>query len=528
MLGGERRMARLKYFVRAVLSGYLLLGTNILYTLASVPLALHYLSTAEFGLWAMASQLTAFLGLVDAGIGNAAGRLLVDEKDNKENTAYGSLVQTAALVNAVQGLMVIGLAVAISFTAAPLLELPSERYSAFRALVLGQGLILGVQLMCRIFGNLLVAHQRNDAGNYLNSISLVFSFAVLWLSFAFGAGVMALVWSQLAGALLTLLLAWFGCYRLKLLPEPGKWGRLSWARFSEMFSFGQRIFLLLLGAQLIHLSPTLIVTRLLGLEAAAVWSICTRPFLLLLQIITRIFDASAPAFAEMIVRGEDARLLSRFRSLAAAVLSLSVVAACLLFLTNQPFITVWTSGKIGWPKTNDLLLGFWLIALAATHVHSGFAVQTKILGALPYVVCAQGIVFVVATVGLLTGTSFSGTAALLMMAVVTSCTFSLPYSLSLISRYFKIPLAAIIRTLVALPARLLLYLAVLSAVLWWATEPLVEPVQLVLRVIAMGLPAGILLIRVGVEESVRHDFVTRAPSVLTRPLRLIVGLKSDA
>jgi O-antigen/teichoic acid export membrane protein len=517
-------MARLKYFVHTVLSGYLFLGTNILYTLASVPLALRYLSTAEFGLWAMASQLTAFLGLVDAGLGNAVGRLLIDEKDHKESTAYGSLVQTAALVNAVQGLMVIGLAVVISFTAAPLLQLPFERYSAFRALVLGQGVVLGVQFMCRIFGNLLVAHQRNDAGNYLNSISLVFGFVVLWLSFAFGAGVMALVWSQLAGALLTLLLAWFGCYRLKLLPEPGKWGRVSWARFSEMFSFGQRILLLLLGTQLVQLSPTIIVTRLLGLEAAAVWSICTRPFLLVLQIVTRIFDAGAPAFAEMIVRGEDARLLSRFRSLATAVMSLSVVAACLLFLTNQPFVTVWTSGKIGWANTNDFLLGLWLLALTATHVHSGFAVQTKILGALPYVVCAQGVVFVGATVWLLSWTSLSGTAVLLTTAMIASCTFSLPYSLSLTSRYFKIPLGAILRTLVALPAKLLLYVAALAAVLWWATEPLVEPVQLVLRIIGMGLPAGILLIRVGIEESIRQDFVTRAPSALTRPLRLIVGL----
>jgi hypothetical protein len=223
----------------------------------------------------------------------------------------------------------------------------------------------------------------------------------------------------------------------------------------------------------------------------------------------------------MIVRGEDARLLSRFRSLATAVMSLSVVAACLLFLTNQPFVTVWTSGKIGWANTNDFLLGLWLLALTATHVHSGFAVQTKILGALPYVVCAQG---VGATVWLLSWTSLSGTAVLLTTAMIASCTFSLPYSLSLTSRYFKIPLGAILRTLVALPAKLLLYVAALAAILWWATEPLVEPVQLVLRIIGMGLPAGILLIRVGIEESIRQDFVTRAPSALTRPLRLIVGL----
>ena len=516
-------MARLKYFIHSVLSGYLLLGTNVLYTLASVPLALTYLSKAEFGLWALASQLTAFLGLMDAGMGNAVGRMLVDEKDRKESTAYGSLVQTAALVNALQGLMITALALVGGFAAAPVLKLPTELYSVFRSLVLGQGLILGIQFACRIFGNLLVAHQRNDAGNYLNSVSMIFSFVVLWLSFALGAGVMALIWAQLAGALLTLLLAWFCCHKLRLLPVAGKWGRLSWAQFSEMFSFGQRIFLLFLGTQLIHSSPTIMVSRLLGLEAAAVWSICTRPFLLLLQIITRIFDSSAPAFAEMIVRGENERLLARFRSLSAAVVSVSVAAGCLLFLSNQPFVSLWTAGKIGWSSANDMLLGLWLIALVAGHLYSGFAVQTKALGALASVVFAQGVVFVVVAVWLIAETRFSGTVVLLTIGLLASSTVSLPYSMLLTSRFFKVPVGVLAETLAAAPLRLLLFLAPLAAGLWWVTQPLDELPQLLVRVVGISLPAGILLMRVGLDDSVRKDFLTRAPSLLTRPLRLIIG-----
>jgi len=45
-------MSRLKKFTFSLLSGYVLLGANIFYTLASVPLALHYLTKPEFGFWA--------------------------------------------------------------------------------------------------------------------------------------------------------------------------------------------------------------------------------------------------------------------------------------------------------------------------------------------------------------------------------------------------------------------------------------------------------------------------------------------
>jgi O-antigen/teichoic acid export membrane protein len=44
-------MSRSKHFISGLLSSYAAIGVNILYTLASVPLALHYLDKDEFGLW---------------------------------------------------------------------------------------------------------------------------------------------------------------------------------------------------------------------------------------------------------------------------------------------------------------------------------------------------------------------------------------------------------------------------------------------------------------------------------------------
>ena len=64
-------MSRIKRFAHSLVSGYVFLGANALYTLASVPLALHYLSKPEFGLWAVATQIAGYLMLIDFGLGTS-------------------------------------------------------------------------------------------------------------------------------------------------------------------------------------------------------------------------------------------------------------------------------------------------------------------------------------------------------------------------------------------------------------------------------------------------------------------------
>ena len=96
-------MSRIKNYASSVATGYLSLGANILYSLASVPLALHYLTREEFGLWALVSQLAWYLMLIDTGMSNATGRHLIDHKDDRASGGYGSVLQTGLTVLGAQG-----------------------------------------------------------------------------------------------------------------------------------------------------------------------------------------------------------------------------------------------------------------------------------------------------------------------------------------------------------------------------------------------------------------------------------------
>src|SRR5215210_1309533 len=117
-------MSRRIDFTKALASGYGVLVANALYILVSVPLALTYLSKTEFGLWALVSQLSAYLALVDFGMAGSISRALVDHKDDKRTADYGTVVKTGALVTVVQGLLVAVLGAAFAPALGAIMEIP--------------------------------------------------------------------------------------------------------------------------------------------------------------------------------------------------------------------------------------------------------------------------------------------------------------------------------------------------------------------------------------------------------------------
>ena len=65
-------MSRFRRLIHSVLSGYATLGVSTVYALASIPLALHYLSKERFALWVLMSSIGNYLSLVDLGMAGSS------------------------------------------------------------------------------------------------------------------------------------------------------------------------------------------------------------------------------------------------------------------------------------------------------------------------------------------------------------------------------------------------------------------------------------------------------------------------
>lgn len=505
-------MSRLKHFTRSLLSGYAVLATTTAFTLASIPLALSYLTKEQFGVWAVAAQIAGYMALVDLGMTGALARILIDSKDNPASSAYASMIVASLLVATLQALLVFALALVIGPVALSLAKIPWYLAGVFRALILWQGFIVATGLLTRIFSVILSAHHRFDLINYTQIVAAGVNFAVMWICFQTGKGVFALMYGQLAGICLVATLTLLGCVKLRLLPVCSAYRLPTRRQLSELFSFGTDVFGYSLGNQLINASQTLIITRVLGLDAGAVWSICTRTYSLLLQLIHRVFDYSISALSEMLVRDERHRLYERFRDLTVFSGTLAAVGGVIFAATNTGFITMWTRGNISWRVTYDVLLAVLGFVAVVQRAHTALLGARKHMSVVKYVYLGEGICFVVTAYFL--AHSF-GLVGILISSIACTCLFSLTYNLWQTRRFFSLPPGELLTwTFPALQCAAVL--APGALLLGLATSTLPASAAFAIRLAVLGLAAAFVTWRLGLPAHLKVEASRRLKMRLHR------------
>ncbi len=503
-------MSRIRRYALALFSGYALLAVNSFYTLASVPLALSYLTKAEFGLWALVSQIAGYLLLVDLGVTSASSRILVDYKDDRTTPEYGSVIKTNLAVAAAQSGILL-LAGTVLFASVPILWSSEPLTKEFSWLLLGQCALLAVSMPSRVFSSVLWAHQRQDIVHYAEMLLFLVNFTALWIGFEAGGGVYSMLWAQAAGVLVSRVGILAACFKLGLMPAPGCWGRATADRFRSLFGFSKDIFLFALGSQMINTSQTLLVAPLLGLETAGVWAVCTRTFTLANQIVWKILDASSSSLSEMLVRRESDRMFNRFRGVTVLTLGTAALGAAFFAFCNQPFIAFWTRGEVHWPPLNDALLAVWMILVASQRCHIGLLGIRKDLSEVKFIYLAEGILFVsLASIAVARGL---GVAGLIGGSIVATVGLSFVYGHRRTRSDFNLRRGELAHWW--LPA---VKLFILTAGLLWllgrATEALAPWVFLGLALIVVGPVSAVLLLRECLDGELKTRFAERLPARL--------------
>lgn len=428
-------MTRSKRFVSGLLSSYAAIGVNILYSIASIPLALHYLNKEQFGLWALVSQLAGYLMLLEFGMSGSIARSLSDHKDHIEDGIYGSILRTGTRVFIFQGLLVMLLGLGVAWLAPPLLNIPLQLRYPFTVLMVAQALLGGSNLAFGSVASPLWCHQRLDLSNLASSSGLIISFAVQWIGFHLGWNIYSLTVATAVAFPIPLIITFISCRRLGYYPPREHRGHFDSKLFRQLFHFGGGLFIMNLGAQLASASQVIVISRLLGMESAAIWSVSTKIFNLAQQFVARILDSSAGGLAEMVVRHESIKLKKRFSDLV-SVSALMAAAACAgIALTNGAFIQVWTSGKVTWAPWNNLLLACVLFSTAVTRCHTSLVGISKLIYGMKYVYLVEGLSFVILSAIMVPSLGLTG---LLIAALTCNIAITGTYGIGRTAGYFGI------------------------------------------------------------------------------------------
>jgi O-antigen/teichoic acid export membrane protein len=357
-------------------------------------LALHYLGKEEFGLWALALQISGYMVLLELGMSSAISRFLADHKDDVNGGEYGSLLLTSSIVFALQGGIIAIAGAAFSFVAPALFHIPTALASDFRWVLVIITSLSGFTIATRGLGGPLWAFQRMDITNLLAIMTLVVGYGGMWLGFRAGYGIYSLAYAGIPTAILSPVIIFIVCIRKGYYPARGSWGRPQWWLFKKLFSFGKDVLLMSIGSQLVNASQIMILSRLAGLDAAATFSVGTKFYTMGQQFVGKVLENSAPALTEIFVRGDRIRFNERFWNVVSVTAFLATIGAAGLMMGNQILVTFWTSGVIHWSLGADVILAALLLVTSLSRCFVSIFGLVRDLRPVRYIYFLEGCVFI--------------------------------------------------------------------------------------------------------------------------------------
>jgi O-antigen/teichoic acid export membrane protein len=391
-------MSRKRLLFRGVLFGYGALAAQIIYSFASIPLALGHLSKAEFGMWNLITTLASYLMLAEAGMTNAFLRHLFDCKEGKDPGQYGRLFTASILALGGVALLIIPAGLLLAWLAAPLFQIPAELGGKFFWLMLGQAGMSALAMGFRMIGAPLYVHHRQDLSQASSIGLFAIHYSVLYLGFYLGWGIYSMLANQVGGLVWTVGFNWCTCSRLALYPAKGTWGLPDREEWASILKYAREVFMVQVGSALLTGLPLLLVPRLLGLEAATAWAVCTRPFAILRQVVTKPFEVALPLLCEIYVRGDMATVTRRWSEVTQLIVAVSGCLFAVAAANNTSFVSLWTGGKVGWGASENWLVAGFFFFVAVSTATFGIIGLDKSIGKLRFTPVIQAVATTIAAI----------------------------------------------------------------------------------------------------------------------------------
>jgi O-antigen/teichoic acid export membrane protein len=372
----------------AIFSGYAQIASAIGASLLMVPLALRHLNEAEFGLWVVIGQSLGFLLLLDFGLGNSAGRILADpihKKDEADLTAWWTVLVSAL---GTQGLVILLIGVSLTRWIPSFLELPQSL--AHEAQYLWLGMVLFNALARPINALHGVYYARNKV-YVVNTASLVMSWSTLAffsLFLSLGYRTQAYMYATILAWTMQASILFLGLAIPKELPR-FRASSFQIAKLKSLYAYSFWTFLMAISIQMILMSQSLIISKVLGIATVAAFSVSVKAANMLSQILWKTFGSFSPTWLRSHVEGNHESFLHDWTHGLVWTVSGAMILSAGFITFNRTFVGIYAREDLWAGHALDLAAGAWVILYAFVHAASLPFVVTKNVRALSLVSVAE-------------------------------------------------------------------------------------------------------------------------------------------
>lgn len=346
-----------------LITSYAQTFSGIIVSLLSIPMALHYLNTEEYGLWVVIGQSLGYLMLLDFGVTNAAGRMLaepVHRNDQEELTSWWTVLVGAL---ASQGLLILLVGLAIAYPVLSFLKVPEALMHDALYLWIGMVCFNALGRPTTALNGIYFVRNRVYMVNLGSIVYAVINLGFFWLFLHMGLRTKAYLYATMLAWCLQTAVLFIGLISRGQLPT-FRLSSFRWDKMKSLYGYSLWTFLLAIEIQAVLMSHSLIIAKVLGLAAVTVFSVSTRATQVLLQMLWKSFDAFGPLWLQQYVTGMREVFMRSWKN--ALVLSFAGALLCGAgsLALNQVFVAIYT-------KKPDLWAGSWfdLAAVAWMFLH---------------------------------------------------------------------------------------------------------------------------------------------------------------
>lgn len=344
--------------------------------LLSIPIAVHYLTKEEIGLWAAVNAMVAYLMWMDLGVGNSTGRKIADAIVSKDPVQI-NIWWTATQISlwALGALtMVIGLCITPVFIY--LFKVPIDLMHDAWILLVGSLLCAAVNFPLRGVPGLLTAQERFHWVPICQGIAPWMQLIVFFLMLRAGHGLNAYIYGSAAAQLFAFIYYRILIATSSIRPRYDRRG-VSKSHFKELFGFSLNIAVIGFKDTFLNTLPVLILARAAGLQAVPIYAISNRLTGMLRSLSVRINHAFLPELINLHIAGHNQAFLAKHRRSLLLASAVAMIGAAVVLLLNRSVVTILAGPDF---YAGDQVTAWFSLLLVVATISSAYQALLQISG----------------------------------------------------------------------------------------------------------------------------------------------------
>lgn len=360
-----------------------------------VPIALNYLGTAKYGMWATVLSILSWINYFDLGIGNGLRNKLTEAMSQKNDNykLQNSLVSSAYIMTSILIIFIIIVVCAISrvINWYDVFGVNEDYKENLRAVVLISVICVCIAFVLSLVNNICYALQKAHLCNLFGVVKQLLMLISIWIATYFvKANLVTVAILYGASSILAEIMMNVIVFSKNRYLTP-RINTFDWNIGKNVTKLGIKFFVIQVAGLILFATDTLIITNMFGPEQVTYYTTVNKVFTVIITLFSTATQPFWSAIRSESTKKNETHVLKLIKRLFVYI-ALASMASILLMFAFKPLAYIWLGTNLDYPYG----LIFWMMIYAVLYIWcSGLASITnglEIMNGPMLIAVAQGIV----------------------------------------------------------------------------------------------------------------------------------------